>query len=149
MCLIIDANIFGEFFTQADFAPAYDWIRNGPGKVITGGTSYDNELKRSERTLALIVNLAKISRTIHLPDLEVDQAEEFIVNNIGLHSNDPHIIAMVVVSKCCIVCTKDVPLTDDFADNFRAKFGVRRPRVYKRKEHKTLLCNKNIANVCK
>ncbi|MCH9693879.1 MAG: hypothetical protein K0U72_05165 [Gammaproteobacteria bacterium] len=79
----------------------------------------------------------------------IDAKEAEIEKNFDLHSDDPHVIALVVESCCKVVCTKDGPLQQDFGDKFRQKFGVRKPSVYKRKEHASLLCKNNIVGICK
>lgn len=150
MCLVIDSSVFNVFFSHLDFEPAHKWVRNGPGKVIIGGSKYKTELRECARVLAMMGELEKSGRTVTLSHEDVDRMQRVVEATGGLHSNDAHIIAMVIVSGCKVVCTNDDGLQRDFRDKFRAKFGVPRPRVYKnRKDHMGLLCSGNIVAVCR
>ena len=51
MCIIIDTNILNEVFNpknqnHLEFKPVYEWIINGKGKVVYGGTKYITEIPK-------------------------------------------------------------------------------------------------------
>lgn len=148
MCLIIDANVLSAFFTDNDFQDARDWVVVGPGKIVIGGSKYYEELERHESALNLISELNSSGKVAQLSNQEVDRIEREVANE-SIHSDDEHIIAMVIVSKCKIVCTLDNNLQRDFGDNFRRKFRTTKPRVYKRRQHANLLCTGNIVAACR
>jgi hypothetical protein len=149
MCLIIDANSLSEFFVKPDYLPAYKWIAHGAGKVIIGGTKYENELARCEAALDLIVELGRKGKTRKLEDSLVDEKQEEVEARSDLESDDPHIIAMVILSKCRVVCTNDRGLQKDFKKQFRKRFGVAKPRTYKGVAQKGVLTAKHIVAFCK
>lgn len=149
MCLIVDANMFGDFFKSVEFRDAANWVTNGPGKVVYGGSKYKQELARSERTLRALSELNKQGKVVKLPDTSVDARQATVEARRDLHSDDPHIIAIVIESGCKILCTLDRNLQRDCADRFRARFGVTRPRIYQRAQHATLLCRRNIVAICR
>jgi len=148
MCLIIDANVLAEFFGNEEFKPALKWVRDGSGKIIIGGSKYDEEIKRVAKAVKVLVELRKAGRVVRVPDETVDSKQVEIEKSFHIHSDDPHIIALVIESCCRVVCTRDGPLQQDFRDRFREKFNVRRPSVYKRKQHAGLLCQNNVVAIC-
>lgn len=149
MCLIVDANVLGEFFTNDDFSIACAWIREGKGKLVFGGTKYRAELARVGPALRVVVELNRIGKTVQLADSSVDAREAEIAARSDLESDDPHIIAMVQESGCCVVCTKDRALQKDFSKRFRQRFGIKKPSVYKDKRHRRLICPDNIVPACR
>ncbi len=53
MCIIIDVNALNEVFNtdsvnHLEFKPVRDWIIEGKGKVLYGGTKYRDELMRTK-----------------------------------------------------------------------------------------------------
>ena len=49
MCIVIDTNTLSKVFKNtdkkhSDFKPVLEWIKEGNGKIIVGGTTFNNEL---------------------------------------------------------------------------------------------------------
>ena len=61
----------------------------------------------------------------------------------------PNIVAIIIVSKCKIFCTKD-GRSFKFIQN-RALYpkGISPPKIYKQESNKNILKNYNIAEICK
>ena len=154
MCLTIDTCCLGNVLNPSDkehseFKPVLNWIRKGGGKVIYGGTKYNEELRKAIRYLGILVELSKSGRAIKLDDREVDQIQKEVekkANNPKF--DDPHIVAMVIVSRCRIVCTNDtrahpfLTLSDLYPKN------VLRPKIYSNYKCAHLLNDQNIVGVC-
>ena len=104
MCVILDANTWHSVFIESsndhhDFLPLHDWIFNGKGRIVYGGTRYKNELSRARKYIGLFVELRKIRKIIEVCDNEVDQKQvelEDSIQNAGF--DDAHIIAIVIIS---------------------------------------------------
>jgi hypothetical protein len=61
-----------------------------------------------------------------------------------------HLVAIVIVSRCCVVCTDD-EMAIAYLRNpkvFR-RYKVKRPKIYRHKTHVGLCCDANVAPVCR
>lgn len=167
MCVIIDKNTFEPVFrveseNHADFEPLYKWISEGFGKIVYGGSKYKEELRQSSRYLKIFKHFNTARRVIKISDEEVDkiekkiskELEENIKPNISNYDfekkfNDPHIISIVIVSKCRIVCTKDEGLSYFLKMSQFYPQGIAIPKIYRNKSNRNMLNNNNIAEICK
>lgn len=156
MCLVIDtcclASVFdGNSKEHAKFVPVVEWI-NTKGRLIYGGTKYNNELARAAKYLPYIAELARKGRTVQIPNSQADPiAAALKVRVPDREFNDEHLAALVIASRCCVVCTNDntaisyLRRPDLFSD-----YGVNRPSIYRgHKRHKELCCNQNIVDICR
>ena len=157
MCLIIDTCAIHSVFdkkseSHKDFRPILDWLTLKNGKLIVGGTKYNNEFHRStKKYLNILAELKRNNKIIKLPTSEVDR-EQARVQELepAQEFDDPHLIAIVRVSKCKLLCTHEERgmkyLTR--ADLYRP--AATRPKIYKRREHERLLRDSRlIATICK
>lgn len=152
MCIVIDANVFSRVFNNADqqhgeFRPVHDWIVYGEGKMVYGGSRYQKELERARTYRKLIVTLMDAGKIYRIDGTKIDSEEAKIIK-IDNRVKDPHLIAIVIVSGCKLVCTKDRGAIDGLTDKrFYAK-PMTRPKIYSGYRTKNLLCKKYIV-VCK
>src|SRR6266851_6753084 len=77
MCLVIDTNCLAMVFGEKAkhhyrFRPIFEWVSNGKGRMIYGGTKYNTELGKTRKFLGIVGELSKQRRTIQLPDVTVD-----------------------------------------------------------------------------
>lgn len=113
MCLIIDACCIANVFdvtnkNHGDFSPVYSWVCKGPGKIIYGGNKYKEELKQCKRYLPILVELSRQGRVVLLDDEAVNTEEELVKQReTDPDFDDPHLIAIVIISKCRVICTND------------------------------------------
>jgi hypothetical protein len=158
MCLVIDANCFALVFNKSidehkKFIPVLNWITEGKGRMIYGGTKYNTELRTARWMLGIVSELSKKRRMIQVPDATVDPiATALKVKFPEAEFDDEHIVALVIASRCCVVCTKDNPAISYLKrlDVFSDYAGVERPKIYKgHKSHKDLCCDENIATICR
>ena len=147
--MIVDANRFDRFFSENDFEVARRWIHEGPGRLVIGGTKYHAELAARPPILNLVLQLDKARRVTKANDEAVDRKTNELIGAGKIKSNDQHIVALVIVSGCQIVCTDDKKLRGDIRSGFRKKFGLRRPRLYDGSRHNNLICDANIVAACR
>lgn len=153
MCIVVDAPVLVPIFKASDpehgrFLPVHDWVRSGAGKLVLGGSKYKEELASVSSVLPVLMELERRGRVVRVSDALVDR-EMMIVT--GLESSkdfdDPHLIAIVRVTGCRLVC-----LRDNRAHRFLVKVklygGRARPRLFTNRKHKHLLCPANIAACC-
>lgn len=156
MCLVIDtcclAMVFdGRNKKHASFIPVLDWI-NGNGYMIYGGTKYNEELRTAYKYLPFVTELSRKHRTIQVSTKRVDKIAAQLKARIpDPEFNDEHLVALVIASRCCVVCTIDNVAISYLkrTDLFRPT-GLGRPRIYKGdRRHGDLCCNRNIAGICR
>ena len=157
MCLVIDicciASVFeGRSKQHSKFIPVLDWI-NGKGRLIYGGTKYNAELGRAAKFLPYIAELSRKRRTVQIPSSQVDPiAAALKVKVTDAEFNDEHLVALVIASRCSVVCTNDnsaisyLKRVDLFADYD----GVSRPKIFRgHRSHKDLCCDEHIVGMCR
>jgi predicted nucleic acid-binding protein len=157
MCVIVDANCFGSVFNPSakhhkKFSPVYEWLLNQKGgRLIYGGTKYKKEIDfTNEQNRRLLLEIQRKGRLVHLNDAKVDKrAIEVKQIEKDKDFDDEHIVAIVGISKCCVVCTFDAR-SDRFLKraNLYPK-GVKPPKIYRNARNKKLCgCEKHIAEIC-
>ncbi len=113
MCTVIDADTFSYFCNPdsarySDFQPVRDWIENSSCKIVYGGTDYENHLKNHRRFLKHLTEQERKGKIKKLCRVEVDRATSVIEGSFsGIDFNDHHIVALVLISRCKLVCSID------------------------------------------
>jgi len=136
MRIVIDANALSVVFNpnnlnHEEFKPVFDWVYSGQGKMTYGGTKYEEELSRMTRFLGLIVELKKTVSIIVLNRDSVDEEADKIASAVvDSRFNDPHILAIVIVGRCKIVCSTDEVLHVFLQDKSLYPKGFPRPKIY-------------------
>src|ERR1017187_3259313 len=111
MCVVIDTcciiNVFDRRSKDhAAFAPVFEWLNSGKGRMIYGGAKYKAELARITRFLPILFELRKARKAINIDDCKVDAVEEKLRTDFNDPKfNDQHLVAIVIVSRCRVVCT--------------------------------------------
>ena len=114
MCIVIDTCTFASVFDpnsrkHNDFRPVRRWIVSGNGKVVYGGTKYKQELRKTSKYLRIIAELSKASRVVAIPDESVDAKQREIEKAFNHRDfDDPHIVAIVIVSGCRLILQRKV-----------------------------------------
>src|ERR1022692_2476003 len=139
MCVVIDANVIGKVFDPHSaehhrFRPIALWITTGNGSVIYGGTKYMKELG-SGKYLALFKELGTARRAVVIGTKNVDDRARALKQLVPeVEFNDEHLIALIGISKCRLVCTDDLKFLP----------YLRRKDLYRSEEHTSELqspCN--------
>lgn len=134
MCVILDANMFGEFKDQSneDMQPVWNWLENKNGKIAyTNTRKFDEEWERGGVT-DLIKLLKQAEKLKEVPAPDVEQKENELRGKI--ESDDPHIIALAIVADVKVLVSSDQTLHQDFKN--RNLVGG---RVYQNEKHAHLL----------
>lgn len=149
MCIIIDTNTLGNVFSQKDkkhneFVDVFNWIIRGNGKVVYGGTKYIEELSRTKfLTLFTILNVK--GRTINIDSKKVDFEQKRIEKLISDKDfDDPHLPAMVIVSKCRLICSYDKRSIKFVTNKKLYPKNFKIPNYYTGKHNKSLLSDRYI-----
>ena len=154
MCLVIDTNCLGMVFDAGNanhlkFQPITKWITKGKGKVIYGGSKYKKELRMARKYFNLLVELRKQGRVIVLNDEKVDEVQKQVQKiETDPNFNDAHIIAIVIASRCRVVCTGDKKSYPFLKKKSLYPKNFPRPGIYQGLGQRTLIANKNIQGVC-
>ena len=156
MCLIIDTNTLSKVFKKSNkdhgsFQAVLNWIIDGNGKIIIGGTTFKNELTGNIKWfLPLLSQLAKVNKVVIISDLKVNEEERKIRQQIvDPDFDDPHIIALILKSKTKLVCTQDKRSYKYINDKTLYPKRSKTPAIYSGKANKNLLCDSNICACCK
>ena len=153
MCIIIDTNTFINVFDRTsaehnEFSPVLNWICNGEGKVVYGGTKYFKELRKLPYILNIYSELNRRNKGVPVSNDEVDKKTK-IASEMIKHRDfdDQHLVGLLLESKCKLICSLDKRAHPYFIH--KSFFPSKPPKIYSGKAHKKLLNRKNIAAICK
>lgn len=156
MCVVIDTCCLGPVLDQNNenhprFRPILRWITKGNGSLIYGGCKYKKELKRAKRYLSLIAELDRMGKVIILADREVDELAKRLKCYIRKADfNDEHLVAIVQVARCGVVCTDDVAAQKYLVRSDLYPKGIKKPKIYKQARYHEGLCGgKYIVGICR
>lgn len=150
MCIIIDTNCLASVFDRKaekhnQFAPVLEWIISGKGKLIYGGSKYLEELKKSRKYLRIINLLKSKGKAVLINKVLVDAEQKRIEKEITDDDfDDPHLPAIVIVSKCKIICSVDSRSIKFVTQSRLYPKGIDVPKYYTNIRNKDLLCDRNI-----
>jgi len=113
MCIIVDPPTYISIFKKSDpdydnFKPVLTWVLNGNGKFVMGGSEFRKQLGKLYSILSFITQLRKIGKIIVFEDALIDK-ELLTVKEMerSAEFDDPHLVALVRVSGCRLICVKD------------------------------------------
>lgn len=161
MCVVIDSCSISRVFDQSnkehhDFVPILKWIsapsKGNKGRMVYGGSTYQQELEGAGHEYVRMVNeLSRAGRVVKLDDAEVDRIERALKKQVNdQRCDDQHLIAIVIVSRCAIVCTNDTRAFPYLKRNdLYRPHGLTRPRIYRRKTNRDLCSPSNIIGRCR
>ena len=113
MAIIVDTNCFARVFCRSnkehsEFAPVLDWILCGNGFLVYGGTKYLQELKECKKYWHFLRMLRDIKK-VYVCDC--DKVDDLQAKYEKMYDDpdfdDPHLPAIVRVTKCRLICSKD------------------------------------------
>lgn len=148
MCIVVDTNAFKKVFNpqneeHEEFRPVFDWILRGKGKLIMGGARYKEEvLTNMSSNIQLVRELGRLRKICSLEDEKVDAKMDELKTKIR-HRNfdDPHVLAMCIVSRCKVVCSEDKRSFEFLTDRKLYPKKQKRPSIYSGKHNADLLTN--------
>lgn len=138
MCIIIDANRCHRMHSPGDetFAPIYDWIKGRDGKLVYGG-KLARELQLNEKTKRLLRQWTMAGKALSFPDEDLKPEETRLIDGGLLRSDDPHCLALAIVSGARTIWTEDRNLRSDFTNP--SVISSPRGKVYALPRHSHLL----------
>jgi hypothetical protein len=144
MCIVIDASALSYVFNDEneehrEFKPVHDWITEGKGKMVAGGTKYDDELAKLKTYTKLFGELSRANKLRYVDSGRVDNlVEKLKLKEKSKNFDDPHIVAIVVISGVNLICTKEVRAIPFFT---RKEFYPNRsvPKIYSSSANARLL----------
>ncbi|MEQ1933756.1 MAG: hypothetical protein ABL962_07750 [Fimbriimonadaceae bacterium] len=152
MCALVDACVKSRVFNSKDaehpkFETISKWIVEGSGNVVYGGKTYMEQLGSRYRDLFLELKTA--GRAHRIPSDKVDQLEELLKKKVNNKKfDDAHLIALIRLSKCCIICTSD----DRFLPFFRRKDlyprGAKQPKIHSLNQGSKHCSNSEVVGEC-
>lgn len=158
MCLIIDMNVLPCVFNEenanhANFKPVKDWILSGKGKMVVGGSTYFSELAKLNKIRKFYIALRKAGKAVVVePAIEIDKLEEKLKEKFEHKDfDDPHIVALLIVSGCQIICSNDARAFRFFQNKGWYPKGSSVPKIYCDKsfnKSKEILNDRNMVNIC-
>jgi len=154
MCIVIDSCTISSVFNSKsrnhhEFEPILNWITNGEGKMVFGGTKYNKELSALGKYLRIIRELTTAGKCIILDKDQVDRVQGDLEAKYSHRDfDDPHIVAIVIVSKVRIVCTSERRAIPWLKKNELYPRTIKKPKIYTSKQNRDLLKRKHIAHIC-
>jgi predicted nucleic acid-binding protein len=138
MCLIIDSNIVHKVFLSPDpdYQPLKKALDDRGATLVYGG-----ELRREYLKMAKFIKRLRLldqsGAAKIFPDALIDSHTGAVVAAGGYKSNDPHVLALAIVTGARLLCSDDDALSDDFKN----KKLIDNPRgnVYRRAAHAHLI----------
>lgn len=131
MCIILDTNKYGDFLDHEnkDMQPIREWIKR-KGKIAYSPTpTFERELSAGMRMQFSVYDEAGKMKNFSIEEVKNEE------NNLPeLESDDPHIIALALVSGVRVLVSMDRDLHTDFK-------GVVGGKVYQTKSHRRMLRN--------
>jgi len=151
MAIIIDTNCLSRVFNRknkefSEFKPVFDWIINGNGFIVYGGSKYEGELKKTQKYLGLFRILNDLGKVYKCPETrKIDELTNYYRMNYPIVDfDDPHLPAIVIVTKCRLICSTDIR-SIPYVTNpkmYPKKFVV--PKYYQSRKDEKLLIDSNI-----
>jgi predicted nucleic acid-binding protein len=152
MAIIIDTNCFANVFNRKsanhkEYKPVLDWIIKGKGVIVYGGSKYKNELKKAYKYLHILQLLRDIKK-VHIGNSEnIDRLQKEIeANRIDDDFDDPHLPAIVIDTKCRLICSEDKRSIPFVRDRALYPNGFQVPVYYTGLRNKNILCDNYIHN---
>ena len=154
MCIVVDPPAFIPMFKTKDsehheFVQVKNWVADGPGKFVTGGSLYRAQLKKVGSVLAFLTELEKRGKVVRRSDATVD-TEHVKVKRIEPNKkfDDPHLVALIRATGCRLICVRDNSAHKYLTDGKFYKQICAVPKLYTGAKNADLLCPKNIAGCC-
>ena len=113
MSILIDANTFAAVFDSSNaehqkFQAVKSWIDSGRGFLIYGGEKYKKEIIQGYHRARLIRLLRDAGKAFEIRADLVDLEEKRIKRKTkGTNCNDQHIIALLIIANCALLCSSD------------------------------------------
>lgn len=154
MCFVLDVNAFSCVFDSAsekhdDFNPLRKWLDNNPKTcLVYGGKKYKDEIGRMNKYFPILIEYKKLRKINEICDKKINKVEKDLIKLIDNKDfDDAHHVAIFCVSGCLIFASLDKRADQYIKMNELYPSGQSRPRIYRSKDHRHLLCDDNIVKL--
>ena len=153
MCIIVDTNTLANVFDKKsanhkEFKPVLDWVVDGKGVFVYGGSKYIREIGR--KYLNFIGELRKVRKALKIDQSAVDAKEIWAAQQVQHPDfDDQHLVGLLLVSGCKLICSLDSRAYAYFTHNSFFPRASKKPKIYSRKNNSVLLINANMADICR
>lgn len=156
MCAILDNSARDEVFGDSPTARGrlfHEWINQGKGRLVIGGTKLREELGGSARQpgsvnfrrwLPTAIRLGLVTQPDN--DAVVDAAADNIEAQGVCLSDDPHVLALAQDTGARLLYSNDEALRQDFTN--RAIIGGVRGKIYPSTDYRAFLNDRRNRNLC-
>lgn len=143
MCVIIDVHLSHMCLCGSptnDFRPLMNWVEGRHGSLAIGG-HLTEELTGNNNVRRYLLRLEQMGKVMKYRDDSIIREQSRLENAGGYVSDDPHILALAIVSGARVLCSHDQDLHTDF----RNAQLINQPRgsIYQNATHNHLLRNPN------
>ena len=153
MCIVVDVNRLPSVLNPAvidhyEFRPVLEWVNKRGARIIYGGGKYKTELSKMPHYFAILAEMKRGRRAQEVDEASVDSIQEEISRRTHHGNfNDQAIAAIVIVSRCRLVCSNDVQ-SFPFLKSRALYPGVSAPSIYTGRRNIPLLYHRHIAGKC-
>lgn len=150
MAIIVDTNCFARVFNREckeheEFAPVLNWIVNGNGFLVYGGSKYLEELKKSCVYMKIFRLLRDLNKAFEFDRQLIDKLTLEYQKKYGNKDfDDPHLPAIVIVSKCRLICSDDKRSIPYVTASYMYPKRFSKPSYYIGSKDSYLLVDRNI-----
>ena len=154
MCVVVDANTLPILLNprnsrHSEYIDILNWIIFGKSKITLGGYLLKKEIaEKLSSYLPAIMEFSRFQKVHFIDNDEVERETEKVKekeNNDDF--DDPHIIALIIVSKARIFCSDDARSFKFVNDVKFYPKNYSKPKIFtsiNHKPQKKLLCDNNI-----
>ncbi|NQT11458.1 MAG: hypothetical protein HQ582_01835 [Planctomycetes bacterium] len=144
--MIIDADVAARAFAlprEDDFAPVWEWIENGNGKLVFGSHGkLGSELRKLGKVKRRLLEMWRAGQALQVKAARIDQEEKAVAKLGECKSNDIHVVALARASGARVLCTHDHKLETDFKNP--TLVSNPRGKIYKTADHRELLGHNSV-----
>jgi hypothetical protein len=151
--IVVDINTFAPVFESQstdgqEFSQVFSWIKSTKGACfVYGGTKYKAELRKAHKYFSLLTELQKKGKVTQIDDTLVDAYEKKLEGMCSDSAfNDKHLVAIIEVSNCRLICTKDEEAMP-YIKNKAFYESSSPPKIYSGSRNKDLLNHTNIISL--
>ncbi len=154
MCIVIDSNRIPSVLNpyesdHHEFQPILGWIESCNAKIVYGGTKYKTELRKMPKYFAILLERKKAGQVYEADDERVDLMEKEIYRKTrGTTFNDQAIVAIVIVSRCRLICSNDKSSFPFLRRPSLYPKNIKRPSIYTGRKNAALLNHRHILGKC-
>ena len=119
MCAIVDADVMYQLVGRKQTEPGRkfrEWLESGRGELVVGGKNI-GELTQNKNFERWFLEARRLGRRVRqIQESMIRDVEEQLADRVT--SDDPHVLALALVSGARLLFTDDRRLTNDFRNRY-------------------------------